>query len=115
MTVVQLNIRSTKTLNSCHHKEDYGISLPLAMAGGTIKCLATRASLQRTVEGQNLNAHDLFEFSSKNIKEIQMFFTPSSEVANEDFLEKRYGKSIQIVGTRENHFFKTIKQKEKFW
>lgn len=112
-------------INLCHHEEDYGMTAEWHFfatshgknacdgVGGTIKRLATRASLQRTVEGQILNAHDLFEFASKNIKGIQMFFTPSSEVAaNEDFLEKRYGNSIPIVGTRENHFFKPLDKRK---
>lgn len=108
-------------INLCYHEEDYGMTAEWHFfatshgknacdgVGGTIKRLATRASLQRTVEGQILNAQDLFEFASKNIKGIQVFFTPSAEIgANEEFLKGRYANSLSIGGTRENHFFKPL-------
>ena len=81
-------------LNLCHHQADFGFSAewhffatshgkgPCDGLGGTIKRLATKASLQRCTEGmhseQILSPTAFFEFCCQNIKNIEFVFTTYS-------------------------------------
>ena len=41
--------------------------------GGSVKCLATRASLQRPLDNQILTSYQLFEFASQNVSGITFY------------------------------------------
>ena len=47
-------------------------------AGGTVKRLVTRASLQRPLDSQILTPYQLFEFASQNISGITSFYVDAS-------------------------------------
>lgn len=111
-------------INLCFHHDDYGLTAEWNFfatshgknacdgVGGTIKRLATRASLQRTVDRQILNSKDLFKFASENIKGIDVIYTSVVEIEhNEEFLAGRYANATTIPGTRENHYFRPIDKK----
>ena len=85
---VQSSIKIIKNfINVCYHKEDHGITAEWNVfatshgknacdgVGGTVKRLATRASLQRTSDNFILSPEDLYKFSSENIKGIKIFYT----------------------------------------
>ena len=48
--------------------------------GGTVKCLATRASLQRPLDNQILIPYQLFEFASQDISVITSFYINSETI-----------------------------------
>ena len=58
--------------------------------GGTVKCCATRASLQRPLDNQILTPYQLFEFASQDISGITSFYVDSETVKKtEAILEPR--------------------------
>ena len=48
--------------------------------GGSVKCLATRASLQRPLDNQILTPYQLFKFASQDISGITSFYVDSETV-----------------------------------
>ena len=76
---------------------------------GTLKRLATKASLQRAMENQILNSMQLYEFA---IKEIQgMYFGYATNENHEQeakLLEARLLLSKRIPGTQKLHCIKPI-------
>ena len=68
------------------------------LVGGTFKCLATRASLQRPLDNQILTPYQLFEFASQDISGITSFYVNSAPI-----LEPRFAKAERIKGTRNHH------------
>lgn len=105
-------------LNLCCHENDFGVPAEwhfFATAhgknacdgvGGTTKREVTKKSLQSTTDNQILNAKDMFDFCSKNLKGIQYFYVDSEEVAqNELELQVRFKECLKIPGTRSFHRF----------
>ena len=78
--------------NLCHHEADFGIEAQWHLfatshgkgacdgLGGTVKRLATRASIQRPNEGHISSAIDLFEFVKACIKNIQFIYVKKEDV-----------------------------------
>ena len=74
--------------------------------GGTVKRLATRASLQSPLDNQILTPYQLFEFASQNISGITSFCVNSETVKKtETILEPRFAKAERIKGIRNHHQF----------
>lgn len=81
--VVPLTTKTKKNfLNLCHHKVDFNIEAewhffatshgkgPCDGVGGTLKRLASKASLQRPFDQQILTAMDLFDWANQNIHSV---------------------------------------------
>lgn len=105
-------------VNLRHHKEDHVLTAKWNFfatshgknacdgVGGTIKCLATKASLQRSYDNHLLSPKDLFTFTKVHISGIYTLYVTTEEVTKfTDILEKRYENGSTIPGTRINHFF----------
>ncbi|GBM76115.1 hypothetical protein AVEN_18946-1 [Araneus ventricosus] len=72
-------------INLCHHEKDHGVKAEWYFfasyhgkgdcdgIGGSIKCMSTKASLQRPYKDQILNASDLYKFTKVSIKGIKSF------------------------------------------
>ena len=75
--------------------------------GGTVKRLATRASLQRPLDNQILTPYQLFEFESQDISGITSFYVVnhSSSFYTAAILEPQFAKAEHIKGTRNHHQF----------
>lgn len=109
-------------VNLCYHKQDYGLTAEWNFfatshgknvcdgIGGTIKRLATRASLQRSYDNHILSAKDLFTFAKVHVaKKIYTYYIMAEEVIKfTEMLEKRYENISTIPGTRINHFFQPL-------
>lgn len=79
-------------INLCYHKDDPGITAERNFfaighgentcdgVDGTVKWLATRATLQRTTDNYILSSKDLYKFSFENIKGIKTFHTTSRDI-----------------------------------
>ena len=62
--------------------------------GVTVKCLATRASLQRPLDNQILTPYQLFEFASQDIFGITSFYVNSETVKKTAaILEPQFAKA----------------------
>ena len=78
--------------NLIFHVQDFGITAEWNFfatshgknlcdgVGGTVKRLATRASLQRPLDNQILTPYQLFEFASQDISSITSFYVDSETV-----------------------------------
>ncbi|KAL5497174.1 hypothetical protein EMCRGX_G013599 [Ephydatia muelleri] len=76
---------------------------------GTLKRLATKASLQHPDGNHILNAKQLFDFAVREIKGISFCYVTSNEHREEaDLLRDRFDRSITIPGTQKFHNFKPI-------
>lgn len=108
-------------INLCNHEEDHGVKAEWHFfaschgkgacdgIGGTIKRMATKASLQRPYTDAILNALDLYNFAKKSVNGIESFFVTKSEIeVAERQLADRYGMANTIKGTRSNHSFVPI-------
>lgn len=74
--------------------------------GGTVKRLASRASLQRPLDNQISTARKLYEWASESIKKIAFCFCTENEHSDaKNFLKERFEKTVTIVGTRMYHSF----------
>ena len=74
--------------------------------GGTVKHLATRASLQRSLDNQILTPFQLFEFASRDISGITSFYVNLETVKKTAaILEPQFAKAERIKGTRNHHQF----------
>ena len=106
--------------NLCHHEEDFGIKASHTYFatshgksqcdadGGSVKRKARKASLQRPLDNQIINAEDLFKFCQEELSEkFQFQFVPKSEVA---LVRNTYAESMKnletVPGTRSFHFVK---------
>lgn len=105
-------------VNLCFHKEDFGIDTewhffasahgkgPCDGVGGTLKRLATKASLQRPYDNQILTPQQLFDWADKNITSIHFEFSAQEEyIETERFLEEHFSQSVTIKGTQRLHAF----------
>lgn len=112
-------------VNLCHHSNDFHISAewsffgtshgksPCDGIGGTAKRLAARASLQRPIENQILTPCNLFEFCDEHLTGIKFFFVSNDEVeASRKGQEERFKHGHTVAGTRENHHFVPIDEKQ---
>jgi len=109
-------------INILHHESDFGVPCswhffatshgksPCDGIGGTVKRLTARASLQRPVKNQILNAQQMFDFAKDNIKGIKFVWVSAEEVVHsETSLEKRFQQAAAIPGTRSLHSFTASK------
>ena len=107
--------------NLAYHEEDYGVPAewhffatshgkgPCDGIGGTVKRLATKASLQRTLDCQIQTPHQLYEWAQDNIAGVTTIFCPKGDIAeSETFLKARLEKSFTVAGTQKLHAFYSI-------
>ena len=85
-----------------------------------MKRLATKASLQRTLDCQIQTPHQLYEWAQDNIAGVTTIFCPKGDIAeHETFLKERLEKSITVAfffffflitvaGTQKLHAFYSI-------
>ena len=79
---------------------------PCDGVGGTVKRLATKASLQRPYDNQILTAQQLFDWAAKNITSVHFEFSTQEEyIETETFLEDRFYQAVTIKGTQKLHAF----------
>ena len=107
-------------VNLCHHLEDFGIAAEwhffatshgkTAADGiaGTLKRLATKASLQRPTDNQILSAEQLFTFATNEIHGMNFGYVDKKEYEELELLEARFSQSKTIPGTQKFHCFKPI-------
>lgn len=105
--------------NLCFHKKDFEVDAewhffstahgkgPCDGVGGTVKRLATKASLQRPYDNQILTPHQLFDWAVENIKTVSFEFSTQEEHIETEikFLEERFSNSLTIKGTQKLHCF----------
>ena len=76
---------------------------------GTLKRLATKASLQRPTDNQILSAEQLFTFATNEIHGMNFGYVDNKEYEKElELLEARFSQSKTIPGTHKFHCFKPI-------
>ena len=110
--------------NLLHHFEDFGLHAVWNFfatshgkgvcdgIGGTVKRLATRASLQKTRTGHILTAKKLFTWVSKNVSNIKTFYVTNDQVeSTKKRLEGRFKEANKVDGIREHHQFIPIRGK----
>ncbi len=79
---------------------------PCDVIGGTVKRLATKASLQRTTSKQIMSPIEMFQFCIQNIAEIKFFYSEKGQIERKRaFLEKRFEGTFSVPGTRTFHQF----------
>ena len=112
-------------LNLCHQRADFNITAewnffatshgkpPCDGIGGTAKRLAARASLQRPTENQILTPLDLFNFCDEHLGGIKFLFFEKDKIeAIRMVQEERFKDGHTIAGTRENHQFVPMNDKQ---
>lgn len=105
-------------LNLCYHESDFHLSAEWNFfatshgksacdgVGGTVKRLASRASIQRPYEDQMMTPHELFLWAERNITGITVFWVPDNAVQDRKAkLAGRFEKALSIKGTRSFHHF----------
>lgn len=111
-----------------YQKDDYGLDAewhffatshgksPCDGIGGTVKRLATRASLQATVSDHILTAEDLFNFAFKNITGIRFIYVSSDQIdRDEQKIKDRLDEARTVAGTRSHHAFIPYEGKLKIY
>ena len=104
--------------NLCYHFEDFGVKAEWYFfatshgksagdgAGGTLKRLVTKASLQRPYENQILTAYQLYNYTVTEIKGMHFGFGTVDEHDQESkLLEAQLKMSRTIPGTQKLHSF----------
>jgi hypothetical protein len=86
------------------------IARVLAMGlGGTMKRLASKASLQRPYNNQILTPQEFFKFCEENIENIKFKFATNSDYSHDErLLHARHMSAITIAGTHKRHHFQPI-------
>ncbi|KAL5484132.1 hypothetical protein EMCRGX_G020580 [Ephydatia muelleri] len=105
-----------KFTNLCYHAADFGVQAEWYFfatshgksagdgAGGTLKRLATRASLQHLYQDHILTAEQLYQFAVSEIKGMYFGFATLSEHEQEaKVLEDRLKSSRTVPGTHQLH------------
>ena len=105
-----------KFTNLCYHAADFGVQAEWYFfatshgksagdgAGGTLKRLATRASLQHLYQDHILTAEQLYQFAVSEIKGMYFGFATLSEHEQEaKVLEDRLKRSRTVPGTHQLH------------
>lgn len=108
-------------LNLCYHFQDFDVEAEWHFfatshgksagdgAGGTLKRLATKASLQRPYNNQILTPQDLYQFAVSNIKGMHFAFATQMEHEQEEkSLAPRFELSRTIPGTHDIHCVKPL-------
>ena len=82
-------------VNLCYHKEDFGVQAewhfyatshgkgPCDGIGGTVKCLAARASLQRAYHSQIMTPCQLLDLAVENIEKVHFKYCTSDDYRQE--------------------------------
>lgn len=104
--------------NLAHHFEDFGIQAewhffatshgksPCDGVGGTLKRLATQASLQKPISDQITSPQKLYQWAIRENFKMNFEFCSISEVKRKKrFLTKRFSNTQSIAGTRSHHAF----------
>lgn len=104
--------------NLCHYKDDFNVETEWHFfatshgkgacdgVGGTVKRLASRASLQRPDDQQITTPFQLFQWAEQYFENISFEFCSKSEYEKEESaLKKRFEKAATIKGTRLYHSF----------
>lgn len=110
-------------INLCYHERDFGMPAewhffatshgkgPCDGIGGTVKRLATRASLQRPYDQQILTPLQLFQFAKSSIANINVVYSTIDDYNQEsDMLRKRFENARTITGTHKLHSVRSISQ-----
>ena len=103
-------------LNLCLHKMDFNVDCVWNFfatshgksscdgIGGTVKRLATKASLQRLIDNQILNASDIYKFCNDNIKGISFCIVNDDTMNNIcTSLVERFQAVTTVPSTRSYH------------
>lgn len=112
-------------INLCYHYNDFKIlsewhfyatlhgKSPCDGIGGTLKRMATRASLQNVNKEFTSTAKQFYEWSLKSIENITaMFCTTVEHNLNEERLRNRFSQACPIKGTRNFHCYIPKSEKE---
>ena len=104
--------------NLAYHEDDYGMPAdwhffatshgkgPCDGIGGTLKRLATRASLQRPLNDQIQTPRQLYDWAKDNLCGITSIFCSKEEIHKHELkLKPRLDKSITVTGTQKLHAF----------
>lgn len=99
--------------NLCCHEIDIGMPAewhffatshgngPCDGVGGTVKCLAARASLQRPYDNQIMTAHHLFLIAQSEIPSVNFYFATTEEYQQEAaLLYNRYESARTVAELR---------------
>ena len=110
---------------SCH-KADHGMPAewhffatahgkgPCDGIGGTLKRLATKASLQRTLDNQIQTPYQLYEWAEENLQGIITVFCSKQEIADhETKLKTRLEHAVTVPGTQKLHAFSSVDGQKK--
>ena len=74
--------------------------------GGTVKRLATKASLKRPAHNQILTSLDMFSYCEYDVTGIKFFYVSSTTIKeNVKKLQNRYNPAQSVKGTRQLHMF----------
>ena len=108
-------------INLCSHVDDFSVCAEWHFfatchgkntcdaIGGTIKRLAARASLQRSVDNQILTPRKLFEWADATVKGIHCLYVSQEEISGHAELQTaRFMNAKTVPGTREHHCFLPI-------
>ena len=104
-------------INLAFHMEDFNVKQsgtahgkrPCDGIGGTVKRLATKASLQRPFTDQIQSPIQLYEWAKGAIKSVHFQFISTTEYEAEDLLlRKRLDSALNIVGTHSFHAYYPI-------
>ena len=108
-------------INLCHHAEDFDVQAEWHFfatshgktaadgVAGTIRRLATKASLQRPNKSQIMNTKQLYEFAMKEIAGMCFCYVTNEEYKEEaQLLQERLEKSKTVPGTQKYHCFKPL-------
>jgi hypothetical protein len=77
--------------------------------GGTVKRLATRASLHGRADVFVVSPEALFKFSVENMEGLKAFYIDSKEIeACNKFLEEWYENAKTVPEIRENYYFRPL-------
>ena len=104
-------------VNLCHHNEDFGVPAEwhfFATSHGkgpcnTVKRLAARASLQRSINNQITTPRQLVEFAESEIKSVNFYYATINEYETEaNFFITRFESTRTIAGTHRFHCFQPI-------
>ena len=110
-------------INLCHHFHDFSIECtwnffsnshgksPCDVIGGTVKRLASQASLQRPTSDQILSAKEMFFFCKRKIEGIKFAYIPSNEIdTSRAVLATRFSVAKAIPGIRGYHQFVPVSE-----
>ena len=108
-------------LNLCNHQADFGIEAEWLFSttshgksacdelGGTVKCLAARASLQHPYEHQVMTPSQLYQWVVDNVPGVHFCYCSTEEYERQKiFLQTRFEQKKTIPGTRKLHSFVPI-------